>query len=306
MWVMNEQIWTLTSKIAGNFILTEYQRIASLRPPFPSIRKLVIDPEFDENNNQTGIFRLEIWFAVDALGGKAATNVVADTGRDMFNFFLDLLTFLSGYVVTVLKPPVLTHKYLGTNKSRRIQFPTKQTAISPPVPLTNTFLLSVEIDSKVRGILSWVRKGLQEKDVVDSFISLCTSLELLANQFKFEAKLVTRCPKCGHETAISPGMRQRVEHFLVKEIGCSDETFKSIWETRNLISHGGFSRTAKSVRELHQIRDKLLFAIIRGTKRLLKMKSSDLPFEEPPYLSFTDPILDIEYTERDSQKTSSA
>lgn len=303
---MNEQIWTLTSKISGDFFLVDYQKIRSLQTPFLAIRKLVIDPEFDENNKQTGIFGLEIWFAVDALGGEPAADVVADTGRDIFNFFLDLLTFLSGYPVAVLKPPVLAHKYSGTNESRIILFATRQADLSPPVPLTNTFLLSIDIDSKVRRILSWMRKGLQEKDVVDSFISLCISLELLANQFKFEGKLVTKCPKCGHETAISPGMRQQVEHFLVKEMGYTNEIFKSIWETRNPISHGGFIRTAKSVRELHQIRDKLLFAIIRGTKRLLNIKSSDPPFEEPPYASFVDPILDIMLEERDSQKTSSA
>lgn len=292
---MNEQIWQLKSKIAGNFVLVNEERISSSHPPLPSIRKLVIDPEFDEKNNQTGIFKLDIWFAIDTLGEESATEIIADTGRDVFNYFLDLLTFLSGHTVTVLEPLSLTHEYPNKSEYRTILFPTKYANISSPVSLTNTLLLNIEIDSKIRRILSWIRKGIQEKDVVDSYISLCTALELLANQFEFEGESITICSKCGYKTLKDPSMRQQVEHFLVNEIGYPDKTFKSIWKTRNDITHGHFSRTTREIRELHQNRDNLFIAIIKGTKRLLCINISELPLESLPHMPLADPMLDIKY-----------
>jgi hypothetical protein len=296
---MKEQIWTLTYTVLGNFFLVQDERVTS-PPPFPTIRRFIIDPEFDEHDNQTGVFTMSIEFAMAVSDEKPRAISVADTGRDMIDYFLSLLTFLSGYPVRVLKPPELTHNYPGTNKFRRISFPSKQAMISPPVALANTSLFNIVLDPKVRSILTWFRKGFEEKNTVDSFVSLCVALELLANQFKMDKIMSRACPKCGHKAAISPGMRQHVEHVLVVELGCPKETFKAIWEERNKVLHGGFSKAAESERELHGIRADLLAALVRGINKLLGIKSTDLPYEQLAELLFTDPILDIEYTLPDS------
>jgi hypothetical protein len=138
---------------------------------------------------------------------------------------------------------------------------------------------------------------LQEEDAVDSFISLCTAAELLSHQFEFNGNSIRKCKKCGYEELISLGTRQRLEHFLIKQVGCSDDTVEVIWELRNKVFHGGLTRSAQNERELHALRDQLLLSIVKGTKMLLKMKKSDPPFEEPAHWAYTDPILDIEYQE---------
>ena len=299
---MNEQTWTLTCRISGNFFLVKREHISSSSLPFPAIRKLIIDPEFDEHNRQTGMFKLEMQYNVDARDGDPAHNIVADAGRDMLSYFLDLLAFLSGHRVTVIGKPTITHKRPGTDRIRALCF-ADQTTISPPVQLTYTSLLSVKIDQRLRRTLAWVRKGLQEDDVVDSFISLCAALELLSNQFEFKGSSVRKCPKCGYGAEMDASMKQKVKHFLVTKAGCSDEDFKSIWEMRNRVFHGSFSRSAESERELQGVRARLLLSIVKGTKMLLKIDDSAPPFEESLCWPFTDPILDLEFEKRQPPST---
>ena len=215
----------------------------------------------------------------------------------MLGYHLDLLAFLSGHNVTLLGKPRMVHKRPGTSKSRALCLADKQASLKAPVPLAYTLLFASKLEQKMRRILAWLRKALQEDDVVDSFISLCTASELLSHQFELNGNSIRKCKKCGYEELISPGTRQRLENFLVKQVGYSEDTVEAIWKLRNDIFHGGFTRSAQNERELHALRDQLLVAIVKGTKMLLKMKKSDPPSEEQAYWAFTDPILDVEYQE---------
>jgi hypothetical protein len=291
------QLWTLTCRISGNFFLVREESITSSAPPFPLLRRATLDPVFNEKKQQTGIFEFQMEYLVGPQEGDPQANVVADAGRDMLDYRLDLLAFLSGHNVTLLDVPRIIHKRPGRNKSRALFFPSKQAKLTAPVPLTYTSLFAFKLEPQIRRILAWLRKALQEENVVDSFIALCTALELLAHQFEFSRNSIRKCKKCGYEELISPGTHQRVEHFLAQRVGCSDDTVEAIWELRNKIFHGGFIMSAQNKRELYALRDKLLLSIVKGTKMLLKMKKSDPPFDELGYWAFTDPILDIEYQE---------
>jgi hypothetical protein len=291
------QLWTLTCKISGNFFLIREEFINSSASPFPQLRKVTINPVFNEKNEQTGTFEFQMEYLVGPQEGEPPPNVIADAGRDMLRYHLDILTFLSGHNVTLLDIPQIIHRRPGTNKSRALYFPSKQANLIAPVPLTYTSLFAFKLEPQIRRILAWLRKALQEEDVVDSFMSLCIASELLSNQFEFNGNSTRKCRKCGYEELISPGTRQRLEHFLVKQVGCSDDTVEAIWELRNKVFHGGFIRSAQNERELYALRNQLLLSIVKGTKMLLKMKRSEPPLEELAYWPFTDPILDIEYQE---------
>jgi hypothetical protein len=289
------QLWTLTCKISGNFFLIREEFINSSASPFPQLRKVTINPVFNEKNEQTGTFEFQMEYLVGPQEGEPPPNVIADAGRDMLRYHLDILTFLSGHNVTLLDIPQIIHRRPGTNKSRALYFPSKQANLIAPVPLTYTSLFAFKLEPQIRRILAWLRKALQEEDVVDSFISLCIASELLSHQFEFNGNSIRKCKKCGYEELISPGTRQRLENFLIKQIGYSNDTVEAIWKLRNEVLHGGFIRSAQNERELHALRDQLLLSVVKGTKMLLKMKKSDPPFEELPYWAFADPILDIEY-----------
>lgn len=294
---IKHQLWTLTCKISGSFFLVREESIKSSASPFPQLRRVILDPVFNEKNEQTGTFEFQMEYLVGPQEGDPPANVIADAGRDMLGYHLDLLAFLSGHNVTLLGKPRMVHKRPGTSRSRALFLADQQASLIPPVPLTYTSLFAFKLEPQMRRILAWLRNALQEEDVVDSFISLCTASELLSHQFEFNGNSIRKCKKCGYEELISPGTRQRLEHFLVKQVGCSDHTVEAIWKLRNKVFHGGFIRSAQNERELHALRDQLLLSIVKGTKMLLKMEKSDPPFEEPAYWAFTDPILDIEYQE---------
>jgi hypothetical protein len=284
--------------MSGNFFLVREEFLKSSDPPFPQVRKVTLAPIFNEKNEQTGTFEFQMEYVVGPQEGDPPFNVIADSGRDMLGYYLDLLAFLSGHDVNLLGKPRMVHKRPGTNKSRALLLGDMRASQRAPVPLTYTSIFASKLEPQIPRILAWLRKALQEKDVVNSFIFLCTASELLSNQFEFNENSVRKCKKCGHEEIIGPGTRQRLEHFLVKEVGYPVNTVEAIWKLRNEVFHGGFIRSAQNERELHALRDQLLLSIVKGTKMLFKMKKSDPPSEEQAYWEdFTDPILDLEYEE---------
>jgi len=203
---IKNQLWTLTCKISGNFFLVRNELINSSASPFPQLRKVTLDPVFNEKNEQTGTFEFQMEYIVGPQERDPSPNAIADAGRDMLGYHLDLLTFLSGHKTMLLDIPWIIHKRPGTNKSRALFFPVKQANLTTPVPLTYTSLFAYKLEPQIRRILSWLRKALQEEDVVDSFIFLCTASELLSHQFEFKGKSVRKCKKCGYEeqSALAP------------------------------------------------------------------------------------------------------
>ena len=125
------------------------------------------------------------------------------------------------------------------------------------------------------------------------------ALDLLSNQFKTEKKQIRTCAKCGHRSQIAPSTKQKVENLLINEIGYTRQQFRSIWDTRNNLSHGGFEITARNLRPLHKVRQDVALTIIKGMKKLLGLDSTVLPEEVPPQVAFSDPLLDVEYEKND-------
>jgi len=292
------QIWDIKGEIIGNFFLV-YEEILnfSTPPPHPAIRKFVIDPEFNDKNVQTGKFNIDITFAIDTEEEKPPPNMVADVGRDIFNMYVDLLAFLSGNPIRILSPPYIVHNYPGTNKYRRISFPSHQAVLEPPIPLINTSIFTTKLEQKHGRILAWLRRALQERDIINSILTLFIPLEILANLFPCGEKVVVSCENCGCVIESRPGMRIQVQNLVLNEIGYSNEQFKRIWETRNEIIHGRLLISADQIRDLNIVKQDLILAIIKGMKKLLGIDSSKPPREVPYGFSIGDSFLDLEYTE---------
>jgi hypothetical protein len=222
---------------------------------------------------------------------------VADIGRNAFNLYIETLTFLSISPVQAIKAPALTYNIPGTNQFRKISFPSQQVTISPPLPISSKSFLSIYLNNEVRRIIAWLRIGLQEKDIITSFLALFTCIEILSHQFENgELRISRKCPKCGFEEKIRLGTKQILHNFLVNEIAYSEEKVTDLWETRNKLVHGGYDLSPENKRALETLRNDVVIAIIRGIKKLVGLQSSDFPPETNQSFPFTDPILDVEYT----------
>ena len=293
---MIETNWKLIATISGNFFLVTEELIKSSDPPHPALRRFELQPEFDDANNQTGRFVIDIDLSFDS-SISIDKNELADIGRDIINFYCEFLSFLSGHPVQIVKNPELTYNYPGTKKFRKILFPTQKANLIPPTPLFNSALLSNTIDPKLTRILALFRMGISEKDVYISFVLLTTALDLVSNFYSFEGNFIRKCSKCGHEEIIRPGIKQKVENLLVNELNYSTDKFDAIWETRNKAIHGGLDLSSETRRELHNTRMDVQLAVVKSIKIILNLGSDDPPPETPPHWSFSDALLDVEYTE---------
>ena len=294
---MGIQIWDIESVIIGSFFIDSVTELeASISPKYPIVRKFFLNPEFNDKNEQTGKFTIIITFEIDVKENKQAKDSIAeiaDIGRDIFNTYMDMLAFLSVHTIHIVKQPVLRYNYPGTNKYKIIEFPSQQATVRSPIPLKNTSIFKKELGKKHRLILKWLKRALQEKDIINSILSSFIPLEILANQFPCNKKLYVKCDKCGYIKESRLGIRIQVENLLINELGYSNEQFKKIWELRNDIFHGNLEITTGKIRDLNLIRQDIIFAIINGMNKLLGIASYELPAVMPP---FGDSFIAIEYT----------
>ncbi len=292
---MSEQIWKINTGITGGFFLTKAEELNSGEPPHPLVRKFQIFPEFDENNKQTGIFNIKIEFAVETESQeKPAAFIIADLARDIFDYYINLLTFLTGNEIKTTKPIELIYEYPEGGRFRKIMYESETANLVPPVPLTQTYLFQSPINSKLSRVLAFFTYGIKEKDLVSSIFFLISALDMVSTQYKTGIKTIRKCEKCGHEKEFEAGAAQRIRYILTEIASYSEENFKSIWEIRNSIFHGYFSISSQNVRELLENREIVRIAIMRAVKNLIGLNKNDLPSENGQYW-FADPILDVEY-----------
>ena len=80
---LSNQLWTLKAKVTGNFFLVSKEELTSYGAPHQSVKRFVLDPDFDDNNRQTGKFNLEVDFVVDSDEEKPPSSIPADLGKDL-------------------------------------------------------------------------------------------------------------------------------------------------------------------------------------------------------------------------------
>ena len=294
---MYTQTWTINAKIKGNFFLVAHDIIKTTNFIHPNVRKLIIDPEFDNKEKQTGIFNLSIDYIIETKEERAHVQIPADLGRDIFNMYINLLTFLSGSPVR-FEGLKFKYNYPGTAKYRQLIPYEELIQMSTPVPLVNKAILSTKLDYKKDRILTWLRKGIEERDIINSLLSLYASLEIISDQFPCDKIMSRKCEKCGHNNEIEPGTRQKVHNLLINIVNYNEEQFKSIWDnTRSKIIHGGINITQEVKSDLENIRNQITLAIIKAMKILLAINPQDPPQETPPNMILGDAVLDLEIDE---------
>jgi len=303
---MDTQTWIIKAQIKGNFFLTGRDEVTSTKYPHPNVRKLLIKPQLNESEKFNGLFDLDIYFIVEGTDKYSVSpNEIADMGRNILNTYINLLTFLSGCPVRLIRQPSLTYNIPNTNKSRTICFGTTVN-MPPAVPLLDKHILSIGLDAKKSRIITWLRKGIEEVDPINSLLALLVSIEVLAEQFPCKETRIRTCNKCGNIDEMEPGTRQKVHNLLVNIVGYNEEQFKLIWDkTRNEILHGKFDITSEIKRDLHKTKDELIIAVLKGTKRLLNIGADEFPRETPPEFSISDSFLDVTHTAPEKNKATS-
>jgi len=292
---MSEQIWSIDAFVSGSFFLVKAEELTSSSPPHPLVRKFQILPEFDNKNKQTGIFNIKIEFGVEAgEEEKPEAYIISDLARDILDYYLNLLTFLSGSEIKKVKPMNLRYEFPEGNRFRAIFYETESANLVPSAPLPHTYLFKKPINSKLSRCLAFYAYGIREKDVVISISFLLSALDMLSAQFKIEEKIIRECEKCGYKKELEAGTAAKMKHVITVVAGYSEDAFKDIWEIRNSIFHGYIEISAENVRKILDKRSIVRITIIRAMKKLIGLNKDDLPLENDPNW-FADPVLDVEY-----------
>lgn len=292
---MIEQIWTINAFVSGAFFLAKTEEISSGTPQHPLVRKFQIHPELDDKNRQIGIFNIKIDFGVEVgENEKPEAYIIADLARDIFDYYLNLLTFLTGSQLKITKPIDLKYEYPEGGRFRSIFYESESAILIPPIPLAHTYLFNAPIESKISRSLAFYTYGIREKDIITSTFFLLSALDMVAAQFKIEEKTIRECENCGFKKELEAGTAAKIKHVITVVAGFSEDEFKKIWDTRNSIFHGYFTISPKNVREILDKRNIVRIALIKSIKNLIGLSSSDLPLETDPNW-FADPIMDVEY-----------
>jgi len=225
-----------------------------------------------------------------------AENVQAlqTTSRILAERYLGLLSFCAGMKLsaahqqaTVLGREGHYHTILGP--VRRTSTP--RTRITLPGQL-----LSGQMPSEaVFSALFWLRRGLAERDPLETFSSLMVCLQVLAREIVQLEPVAARCANCGAELADSgPSVSSLVRELVVSKLGAPDDLFEKLWKARNAVTaHGNRAVTAEVFLELTMLKFDAAVLAFKGVKLALRMPIDDRPMPQQAFF-VTDAFMHLD------------
>ncbi len=185
-------------------------------------------------------------FYVTAANSEDNNRLIMLTSRLLVERFLGLLSFFVGAKLSFVHLQVIT-----VTEERHYK------KILPSASRSSMPILKVELPPKldtdavpddIFSALFWLRRGLAERDPIDTFSALMVCLEIMARHIVREKP--ERCPTCGSQS-ITAIMRE----FIVSQLGANPTLFKRLWKARNAaIAHGGKPITAEVLLELTELK----------------------------------------------------
>lgn len=212
--------------------------------------------------------------------GDKTIDVITETSRLLIERFLGLLSFFAGAKLSAIHAQTITKKgkELSTILSPIFR-------VSMP-PITLTFPANIENVQPHENVLSalvWLRRGLAERDPVETFSALMVCLQIMARHLVVQKEPIQpKCPNCGGALEFQePSITSLVRELVISKLGASPELFNRLWKARNaIVSHGNQPLTPKALLELTKLKFNAAILGFNSIKLGLKM-----PFDAPPFLN---------------------
>jgi hypothetical protein len=202
---------------------------------------------------------------------------VTETARLLIERFLRLLSFFAGTKLSAVHSQAILRKGTG------------YTTILSPIsrdsgpPFTMEFpvnLETVEPNENVLSSLVWLRRGLAERDPVETFSALMVCLQIMARHLIKHRPISHKCQSCGAVLEIQePSITSLVRELVVSKLGASPELFDRFWRARNaIIAHGNQPLTPKALLELTELKPHVVILAFKSIKLSLNMSIDAPPF----------------------------
>lgn len=174
------------------------------------------------------------------------------TGRLLVERYLGLLSFFGGIKCSFTALQFTIGNTEG--QFRHILPMTRRTSI-PKVHFAPPKAPEKQISDNLFSALFWLRRGLAERDPIETFSSLMVCIQILARELVSVEPTLLKCESCGSSTLQEPSITSLVRELIVTTLKAEPSLFSRLWKARNsIVAHGNKSVTAKVLLELTELK----------------------------------------------------
>jgi hypothetical protein len=212
-------------------------------------------------------------------------------GRLIAEKFVSLLSFGIGERLVALNQQVSEVRDDGQGVRVRLHPRSKASEEPRSIEIPDALIEKAPSEECFKALF-WLRRGLAERDHLDSYAALMVTLEVLASLLVPKETTTSTCGNCGAETGKLT--RSSVKTLVVEKLGADPKLFWRLWKARNtIVAHGSQAVTADVLLDVVDLKFDAIKLAFSGLKLAL-----GLPIEGPPMPSqmqmMTDAFLGAE------------
>ncbi len=206
-------------------------------------------------------------------------QTIQSVSRLLVERFLGLLSFFLG---TKLSAVNMQYTTIGKEEGH-------YSKILPSSARTSTPSIIMKFPADLEGIsppddvfsaLVWLRRGLAERDPVETFSALMVCLQIMARHIVIQQPLERHCSSCGAKLETQePSITSLMRELIISRLGATLELFNRLWRARNaIVAHGNQPLTPEVFLELTELKFDAATLAFKSVKLGLGM-----PLDSPPY-----------------------
>ncbi len=227
-------------------------------------------------------------------GDDEKQRAIISSSRLLVEHFLGLLSFSIGAKLSAvhIQPTTINDKGQYSqilSMSKRTQTPTVKVDFSA-VNIENSV-----VSDDIFSALSWLRRGLAERDSIENFSALMVCLQIMARHIVTQPPIVHNCPSCGVVIDTQgPSITSLMRELIVTHLNASTELFDRLWKARNaIVAHGNLPITPEVLIELTELKFDAATLAFNSIKLGLGMPLDSPPLPNPAFF-VTDAFMYID------------
>jgi hypothetical protein len=231
--------------------------------------------QVEEQNTKRRDMLFTIAFYINGNAETITQEIVYSGSRLVVERFVGLLSFVFGIGLSAIH----IQPHIAKNAASRSMRLSAAKLDPQKVNLEFPNMEKINSDEDIFAALYWLRRGLAQRDAVETFSALMVCLQIMARKLAEGRPQEISCPKCGHEYKIAETtITSQMRELIVDKLNEQTDLFEKLWKARNsIIAHGNKSVTAETLINLTELK----FEAIKLAFKSIKLQMG-IPFEEKP------------------------